>query len=102
MTTAEIDAIRERLAAAKAWRPFTGSVDDIAFGQRAAQDVEALLAEVERLRDALAVVAAPLSPTAHGLWAGVETARKVLKEGDTGQVAAARRAAKNLRDGRRA
>jgi hypothetical protein len=50
MTTAEIDAIRERLAAAKAWKPFTGSWDDIAFGQRAAQDVEALLAEVERLQ----------------------------------------------------
>lgn len=50
MTTAELDAIRERLAAAKAWKPFDGSWDDIAFGQRAAQDVEALLAEVDRLR----------------------------------------------------
>jgi hypothetical protein len=102
MTREELDAIRERLAAAKAWRPFTGSWDDIAFGQRATQDVEALLVEVERLRDALSVVAAPLSPAAPDLWAGVETARKVLKEGDTEQVAAARRAAKNLGDGRRA
>lgn len=49
MTTAELDAIRERLAAAKAWKPFTGSVDDMIFGQRAMQDVEALLAEVDRL-----------------------------------------------------
>lgn len=51
MTRDELDAIRERLAIAKAWRPFSGSWDDIAFGQRAAQDVEALLAEVDRLRD---------------------------------------------------
>lgn len=49
MTTAELNAIRERLAAAKAWKPFTGSVDDMIFGQRAMQDVEALLAEVDRL-----------------------------------------------------
>ena len=50
MTRAELDAIRERLAAAKTWKPFDGSWDDIAFGQRAAQDVEALLAEVDRLQ----------------------------------------------------
>lgn len=81
MTKDEIDAIRERLAAAKAWRPFSGSWDDIAFGQRAAQDVEALLAEVERLRDALAVVAAPLWPTVPDPWVGVEMARKALKDG---------------------
>lgn len=79
MTKDELDAIRERLAAAKAWKPFDGSWDDIAFGQRAAQDVEALLAEAARLRDALAAVAAPLSPTVPDLWAGVETARKALK-----------------------
>jgi len=81
MTSAELDAIRERLAAAKACKPFTGSVDDMIFGQRAAQDVEALLAEVDRLREALELVASPLSPTVTDLWAGVETARKALKEG---------------------
>lgn len=50
MTIAELDAIRERLAAAKAWKPFIGSVDDMIFGQRAMRDVEALLAEVDRLQ----------------------------------------------------
>lgn len=78
MTREKLDAIRERLAAAKAWKPFTGSVDD---RQRAMQDVEALLAEVERLRDALAMIAAPLWPTLADLWFGVETARKALKDG---------------------
>lgn len=50
MTKEQLDAIRARVEAAKSWRPFTGSVDDIIFGQHALKDVPALLAEVERLR----------------------------------------------------
>jgi hypothetical protein len=42
------------------------------------QDTSLLLNEVERLRDALACVAAPLSPTVEDLWAGVQLARRVL------------------------
>lgn len=49
MTREQLDAIRARVEAAKSWRPFTGSVDDIIFGQHALKDVPALLAEVERL-----------------------------------------------------
>jgi hypothetical protein len=41
-------------------------------------DAVVLLAEIERLRDALACVAAPLSPTVEDLWAGVQLARRVL------------------------
>jgi hypothetical protein len=47
----------------------------------AADDIEVLLSEVERLRDALAAVAAPLSPTVEDLWTGVQLARRVLTGG---------------------
>jgi hypothetical protein len=40
--------------------------------------IPALLDEVERLRDALAAVAAPLTPTVEDLWVGVQLARRVL------------------------
>ena len=43
-------------------------------------DALALLDEVERLRDALALVAAPYGPTVPDLWVGVEVARKTLGE----------------------
>jgi len=41
-------------------------------------DAIAMLAEIERLRDALAAVAAPLTPTVEDLWVGVQLARRVL------------------------
>jgi hypothetical protein len=37
--------------------------------------------EIERLRDALAAVAAPLSPTVEDLWTGVLLARRALNGG---------------------
>ncbi len=42
--------------------------------------VPGLVAEIRRLRDALAIVAAPLSPTVDDLWGGVMLARRVLNE----------------------
>jgi hypothetical protein len=48
--------------------------------RRAEREKLEALAKVERLRDALAVVAAPLSPTVEDLWAGVLLARRVLNE----------------------
>jgi hypothetical protein len=51
-------------------------------GAREAIARKADKAEVERLRDALAVVAAPLSPTVEDLWAGVLLARRVLNGGE--------------------
>lgn len=63
MTREQLDAIRARVE-----RDFVPR----------RPDVLALLEEVERLRDALAMVAAPLSPTAPDLWIGVQMARNVL------------------------
>ena len=54
---------------------------DACFIASAADDIEVLLSEVERLRDALAAVAAPLSPTVEDLWTGVQLARRVLNGG---------------------
>jgi hypothetical protein len=44
--------------------------------------VPALVVEVRRLREALAAVAAPLSPTVEDLWTGVLLARRVLNGGE--------------------
>ena len=44
--------------------------------------VPGLVAEVRRLRDALAAVAAPLTPTVEDLWAGVLLARRMLNGGE--------------------
>jgi hypothetical protein len=44
--------------------------------------VPGLVAEIRRLRDVLACVAAPLSPTVEDLWTGVLLARRVLNGGE--------------------
>jgi hypothetical protein len=63
MTTDQLSAIRARHS--NGFAPRT-------------QDTALLLNEVELLRDALACVAAPLSPKVEDLWAGVQIARRVL------------------------
>ena len=40
--------------------------------------VPGLVAEIRRLRDVLACIAAPLSPTVDDLWSGVQLARCAL------------------------
>jgi len=50
--------------------------------RRAEREKLEALAQVERLRDALAAVAAPLSPTVEDLWAGVLLARRMLNGGE--------------------
>ena len=59
----------------------SSDTSDACFIASAADDIEVLLAEVERLRDALAAVAAPLLPTVEDLWTGVQLARRVLNGG---------------------
>jgi hypothetical protein len=70
MTREHLDAIRAVLAECRR----------LGWTTRLVDDASALLAEVERLRDALAAVAAPLSPTVPDLWIGVQMARNVLGE----------------------
>ena len=76
MTTEELDALEKLGNTVLTWpTPGQATIDAEC---RAA--VPGLVAEIRRLREALAAVAAPLSPTVEDLWSGVLLARRVLNE----------------------